>query len=98
MRTIEDHAEFEDLVEGGTMPPRRRSVLKAALDDLKCLITFYEMSAKSLCVGDCGRAQPILQDSKYGQRSSVSGWVCAECHKRLCGEELMNAHSCKVLD
>jgi len=61
------------------------------------LLEFYTHAAKRSCEGGCGRTQPVLRDSKFGQRSHVGGWYCGPCHAKACNTE-EPFHGCDLFE
>lgn len=74
-------------------------LLRAARLELIVEETLARLSRAAVvpCAGECGRAEPVLQDSRYGQRSHISEWICPACHRKVCNADVTASHDCKAL-
>ena len=68
------------------------------IGEFEQLRNFYRDTAKTFCVGKCGRAEAVLQDTEFGQRQNIGEWICPPCHKKVCGVDVTDFHNCEALD
>ncbi len=47
------------------------------------------------CLGGCGDEKDEYQDTILGQRLRLLNYICADCHKRFCGESVSCGSMCK---